>query len=204
MIIVLDYGCGNVNAFINSFKRLNISAKVGSKIKDVEGAKKIILPGVGSFDHVMQSFNRSGLRSIVERKVIGDNIDILGVCSGMQIFASSSEEGKEKGLDWIEGSVKLFKTDKINYKTKLPHMGWNTVNPKKNLLFEKIKDDSRFYFVHSYYFNNENNEHQIAKTKYGDIFTSAVNKKNIYGVQFHPEKSHDNGQRLLYNFANLN
>ena len=203
MIAIIDYGCGNTYAFINAFKRLNMPAIVAKNVDELESANKIVLPGVGSFDYVMQSFNSSGLRSIVEKKVIEENINVLGVCAGMQIFAEESDEGNEKGLGWVKGKIRLFDTASIKHKTKLPHMGWNTIMSKKSLLFNEINDESRFYFVHSYYFDNSNNEDMISTTNYGGIFTSSVNKNNIYGVQFHPEKSHQNGLQLLKNFAEL-
>ena len=201
MIAVLDYGCGNTYAFINAFKHLNIPAFVANKVKDLNNVKKIILPGVGSFDYVMKNFNDSGLREIVEKKVIIEGVDVLGVCAGMQIFARESEEGIEKGLCWIKGKVRLFDSSKINYKSKLPHMGWNTINPKKSSFFDNINNNSRFYFVHSYYFDNEDDEDAISTTLYGSKFTSSIKKNNIYGVQFHPEKRHLNGLQLLKNFS---
>jgi imidazole glycerol-phosphate synthase subunit HisH len=203
MIAVIDYGCGNTHAFINAFKRLNIPANVVRSVAEVEKANKIVLPGVGSFDYVMNSFNKSGLREAVEKKVIEENVSVLGVCAGMQIFAEESDEGNEKGLGWVKGKIRLFDTVSIKHKTKLPHMGWNTIRPKKSLLFNEINDGSRFYFVHSYYFYNSNNEDMISTSNYGGIFTSSVNKNNIYGVQFHPEKSHQSGLQLLRNFAIL-
>jgi len=203
MIAIIDYGCGNTYAFINVFKRLNISVVVAKTVNEVENAEKIVLPGVGSFDYVMNSFNNSGLREIVEQKVIAEGVDVLGVCSGMQIFAEASDEGSEKGLGWIKGKIRLFDTAKIQHATKLPHMGWNTIKPQKSLLFQNLDEDSRFYFVHSYYFDNHNPENMISTTHYAGTFTSAVNINNIYGVQFHPEKSHQNGLKLLQNFAEL-
>ena len=203
MIAIIDYGCGNTYAFINAFKRLNMPAIVAKNVDELESANKIVLPGVGSFDYVMQSFNSSGLRRVVEKKVIEDNISVLGVCAGMQIFAEESDEGNEKGLGWVNGKIRLFDTRNIKHETKLPHMGWNTIMPKNSLLFNKINDESRFYFVHSYYFDNSKDEDMISTTNYGGIFTSSINKNNIYGVQFHPEKSHKNGLQLLKNFAEL-
>lgn len=203
MIAIINYGCGNTYAFINAFKRLNVPAMVAKTVGEVENAEKIVLPGVGSFDYVMQSFNSSGLRGIVEKKVIEENICVLGVCAGMQIFADSSEEGNEKGLGWIKGNVRLFDTSKIKHTTKLPHMGWNTIKPHNSYLLKGLSNDSRFYFVHSYYFDNHFDENIISTTDYGTTFTSGVNKNNIYGVQFHPEKSHQNGLMFLKNFAEL-
>ena len=123
MIAIIDYGCGNLNAFTNSFKRLNVKSKIISKSEDLDGIKKIILPGVGSFDYVIKSFNNSGLREMVEKKVINDKIDVLGVCAGMQIMANSSEEGKETGLGWIAGKVKLIKKEKL--KAQLNYLIWD-------------------------------------------------------------------------------
>ena len=203
MISIIDYGCGNTNAFINAFKRLNVPAIIASSVAEVEKSKKIILPGVGSFDYVMNNFNNSGLRDAVERKVLIEKIDVIGVCAGMQIFAESSEEGNQKGLGWIKGEIRLFNTDKIPHKTKLPHMGWNKIFPKQVPLFDGLNELSRFYFVHSYYFKNRYPENTISTTDYAGTFTSAVNLNNIYGVQFHPEKSHRNGLQLLKNFAKL-
>ncbi len=203
MIAIINYGCGNINAFINAFKRLNIPAVVAETIDQVEGASKIILPGVGSFDYVMKSFNISGLREIVEKKVVEDKVNVLGVCAGMQIFSDSSEEGNEKGLGWIKGVTRLFDTSKIKDITKLPHMGWNTIRPHKSSLLKGLNNHSRFYFVHSYFFDNYFDENIISTTDYGITFTSAVNNENIYGVQFHPEKSHQNGLTLLKNFSEL-
>ena len=203
MIAVIDYGCGNTHAFINAFRRLNVVANIARTVCEVEKAKKIVLPGVGSFDYVMSNFNKSGLRDIVEQKVLVEKIDVLGICAGMQIFADARDEGNENGLSWIKGKIQLFNTNKITQKTKLPHMGWNTINPKRIPLFEGVNAQSRFYFVHSYYFDTHCVDDVISTTNYAGLFTSAVNKNNIYGVQFHPEKSHDNGQQILKNFADL-
>lgn len=203
MITIVDYGCGNIRAFLNAFTRLNIPVKVATQAADLRDATKIILPGVGAFDFVMQSFNQSGMRELVEEKVLHQNVPVLGICAGMQILADSSEEGTEKGLSWIPGKVKLFDVSKIPYVTKTPHMGWNEIAPNDPQLFQEIENHSRYYFVHSYYFEPEKEEHSIATTSYGINFSSAVRNKNIFGVQFHPEKSHSNGLQLLKNFAML-
>ena len=189
--------------FLNVFTRLNIPVSVASSIDDVKEASKIILPGVGAFDFVMQSFNNSGLRDIVEKKVLLDKVPVLGICAGMQILADSSDEGIEKGLSWIPGQVKLFDLTKIPFKTKVPHMGWNEIIPNESQLFKNISAGSRFYFVHSYYFENLYEEDSIAKCHYGYEFSASVSRDNIYGVQFHPEKSHNNGMTLLKNFSEL-
>jgi imidazole glycerol-phosphate synthase subunit HisH len=203
MITIVDYGCGNIRAFVNVFSRLNIPVKVANSKKQIENATRIILPGVGAFDYVMQSFNKSGLREIVEKKVLLDKVPVLGICAGMQIMANSSEEGKEDGLGWIPGKVKMFDLSKIPYVTKNPHMGWNEIIPVETSLFCDIPDGSRFYFVHSYYFEEDNSINAIAQTNYGINFTSAINNSNVFGTQFHPEKSHSNGMQLLKNFASI-
>ena len=143
------------------------------------------------------------MRDAIEERVFINEVDVLGVCAGMQIFANKSEEGNERGLGWIDGEVKLFDSKKIDQDTKLPHMGWNTVETSKVSLFKGIPKKSLFYFVHSYFYENSDHTNRIGSSNYGIQFTSAINKNNIYGVQFHPEKSHDNGQKLLQNFANL-
>ena len=203
MITIIDYGCGNIRAFLNVFTRLNVPVVVATKASDVIDASRIILPGVGAFDFVMQSFNNSGMRDIVERKVLLDKVPVLGVCAGMQILADSSDEGVEKGLSWIPGTVRMFDIDKVPYVTKIPHMGWNDINPVDSKLFMNLPAGSRFYFVHSYYYDPMSVQHSIATSNYGSDFSCAVAKENIYGVQFHPEKSHGNGLTLLKNFAEL-
>lgn len=203
MITIIDYGCGNTHAFVNVFKRLNIESKIAGSCSDLNGCTKIILPGVGAFDHVMTQFNSSGMRDEVEKKVLVEGISVLGVCAGMQILADRSDEGTESGLGWIGGQVKKFDISTISFRTKLPHMGWNEISHNGNQLFQAISPGSRFYFVHSYYFECNSKKHSIASTDYGVPFTSAVNKANIFGVQFHPEKSHSDGQQLMKNFASL-
>jgi imidazole glycerol-phosphate synthase subunit HisH len=203
MIAIIDYGCGNIRAFENVFKKLNVSIKVVSQENELADVTGLILPGVGAFDFVMQSFNQSGMRDCVERKIIDDKIPVLGVCAGMQIMAHASEEGKEAGLGWIAGTVKHFETTQIPYSTKVPHMGWNTIHPEPSKIFSGIATGALYYFVHSYYFSPELSESVIATSNYGGNFASAVANENIYGVQFHPEKSHSAGIGLLKNFSEL-
>jgi len=205
MIGILDYGLGNIRAFANIYKSLDISHKIITTNKQLVGIKKIILPGVGAFDDAMVKFNESGLRDNVEKMVLNENVPILGVCVGLQMLGHSSEEGKEKGLGWIDANIKIFDTLNIRHSTKLPHMGWNTIEIKSNeeLLFKNLNNKDRFYFLHSYYFKCNNSDNSIAQTYYGDNFTSAAKSNNIFGVQFHPEKSLINGEKLLYNFSQL-
>ena len=204
MIGVIDYGLGNIKAFLNVYKKLNIPATKIKNKKDFEKISKVILPGVGSFDQAMNKLNNSGLRDELENKVLHHNIPILGICVGMQMLADSSEEGSLNGLGWINGNVKKFDITNIPYKTKIPHMGWNNIIPNEsNLIMKGFNNDSKFYFLHSYYFECKNEKNIISETYYGEKFSSAINKKNIFGVQFHPEKSHNNGVNLLKNFYYL-
>jgi len=204
MITIIDYGLGNIRAFVNVYERLNIKTKIARVGEDIKDATKIILPGVGAFDYAMSQLNASGMRDELEKQVLENKVPVVGICVGMQILAKSSDEGKLPGLGWIDGDVKLFDTDKIPYKTRLPHMGWNSISPvKDNLLLDGFDNESRFYFLHSYYFVCNKQEEVISTTEYGITYASAVNCDNIYGIQFHPEKSHSNGIQLLHNFAKI-
>ncbi|PKP05688.1 MAG: imidazole glycerol phosphate synthase subunit HisH [Bacteroidetes bacterium HGW-Bacteroidetes-5] len=204
MITIIDYGLGNIRAFVNVYERLNIKTKIARIGNDIKGATKIILPGVGAFDYAMSQLNASGMRHELEKQVLENNIPVVGICVGMQILAKSSDEGKLPGLGWIDAKVQLFDTSKIPYKTRLPHMGWNSISPvKTNPLLSGFNNESRFYFLHSYYFVCNNKDDIISTTEYGISYASAINSNNIYGIQFHPEKSHSNGIQLLNNFAKI-
>jgi glutamine amidotransferase len=204
MITVIDYGLGNILAFLNAYKRLDIPAKVAKTSSELEGATKLILPGVGAFDHAMELLQRSGMRQTLDDMVLERSVPVLGICVGMQILASASDEGQLHGLSWIDGRVKKFDTTLFSHRTQLPHMGWNDVMPvTRSGLFAGLENDARFYFLHSYYFHCADREHVLAQTDYGITFSCAVHFKNIYGVQFHPEKSHHYGALLLKNFAEL-
>lgn len=204
MITLIDYGVGNINAFANVYKRLNIETKIAKTAEDLQFAEKIILPGVGSFDYAMDRLNRSGMRDRLDELVLGDKIPVVGICVGMQMMANRSDEGSSEGLKWIDADVLKFDPALIKYVTKLPHMGWNDVIPTKpNKLFTSLEKDSLFYFLHSYYFKCNSSEDTIAVSDYGELFTAAVNHENVYGIQFHPEKSHHYGEILLNNFAQL-
>jgi len=204
MITIINYGLGNISAFKNVYNRLNIPVKIATSNEELAGAKKIILPGVGAFDHAMKLLQESGMRDLLDDLVMKQKVPVMGICVGMQILAKSSEEGSLPGLSWIDGLVKKFDASKISHKTKFPHMGWNTIKPEKgNSLLTGFTEESKFYFLHSYYFACEQPENSIATTEYGIRFDCAVNKDNIFGVQFHPEKSHNNGIELLHNFAKL-
>lgn len=204
MIGIVDYGLGNIKAFLNVYNRLNIPAKIVIKPNDLIDISKIVLPGVGAFDHAMTQLNQSGLRDDLERLVFKYSIPVIGICVGMQMLAENSDEGELPGLGWIKGCVKKFDVDFIPYKTKLPHMGWNTIKIlNNNELFSGFNSEEKFYFLHSFYFDALNSNNVITSTTYGKEFASSVANKNIYGVQFHPEKSHNNGVNLLKNFASI-
>lgn len=203
MIKIVDYGVGNVLAFQNVYKRLNIDVGIARNPEELHGATKLILPGVGSFDHAMQLLQQSGMRQPLDELVLRLGVPVLGICVGMQILASGSDEGQAAGLGWIAGRVKHFGSLQRR-DLQIPHMGWNDVKPVTDSpLFKELESGARFYFLHSYYFECERQQDAAALSSYGADFCSAVRRENIYGVQFHPEKSHHFGTQLLKNFAEL-
>jgi len=202
MIHVIDYGLGNVQAFLTLYKHLGIKAHRAKTAADLINVKKIILPGVGAFDHAMTLLNQSGMRPTLEQLVLHDKIPVLGICVGMQILANTSEEGTLPGLGWLSGTVKSFKSNPQAATLPLPHMGWNDVKPQANAsLFTGLEADARFYFLHSYFFAPDNVNHSSGVANYGTDFSCAVSAGHVHGVQFHPEKSHHFGTQLLKNFA---
>jgi glutamine amidotransferase len=203
MIAVIDYGLGNVQAFLDIYKRLNLPAYAAKSAEELIGASRFILPGVGAFDWAMQSLDNSGMRPTLESLVIKGGLPVLGVCVGMQMLANRSDEGDRDGLGWIPGEIKRFDEANFEQLPHLPHMGWNDVSvAQNNPLLEKITEP-QFYFLHSYYFEPREMACAVGATEYGGEFTSVVAKDNIYGTQFHPEKSHHWGVSLLKNFAEL-
>ena len=204
MIHIIDYGLGNVQAFQTVYNRLGINTVRAKTTADLQHAKKIILPGVGAFDHAMDLLNQSGMRPTLEQLVLKDKVPVLGICVGMQILANSSEEGKQPGLGWIPGTVTSFKSHAQSAALPMPHMGWNDITPHpKQPLFKGLETDARFYFLHSYFYAPKDPQHLSAVTSYGLDFGCAVSADTIHGVQFHPEKSHHFGTTLLKNFAEL-
>ena len=204
MITIIDYGVGNIFAFQNVYKRLDIPTKIAKTHEDLLDAKKLILPGVGSFDYAMGQLNASGMREKLDELVLEKKVPVIGICVGMQMMGNRSDEGKLEGLKWIDSEILKFDENLIRQRTKLPHMGWNDVMPINNHpLFKGLEKKAIFYFLHSFYFKCNNPIESIAISDYGISFSSAVNRDNIYGIQFHPEKSHQYGEKLLHNFSNL-
>ena len=204
MITIIDYGVGNISAFQNVYKRLDIPTQIAKSVEDLQEVEKLILPGVGAFDNSMSQLNQSGMRERLDELVLVQKIPVIGICVGMQMMGLQSDEGQLEGLKWIDANIRKFDESTLHQRTKLPHMGWNDVFPKNaHPLFEGLEKDSIFYFLHSYYFECNNKEDILATSDYGVSFTSAAHHDNIFGIQFHPEKSHQYGEKLLHNFAKL-
>jgi imidazole glycerol-phosphate synthase subunit HisH len=201
-VTLVHYGLGNVQAFIHIYRRLNITLEVATTVAQLKHAKRLILPGVGSFDWAMARLNSCGMRDALDEAVIERKIPVLGVCVGMQMMAEFSDEGEEPGLGWIKGDVRIFESS-IEKKLPLPHMGWNDVAPiTTKCLFSGIAVP-KYYFLHSYCMVPTDDTDWLATTTYGNHFVSAVRRDNVFGTQFHPEKSHNWGIGLLRNFARL-
>ena len=204
MITIVDCGVGNLGSLLNMMKKIGVETIVSSRLPDIEKAEKLILPGVGSFDSGIKNLDNSGMIPILNRRVIEEKIPLLGVCLGMQLLTKKSEEGKLSGLGWIDAETVKFEFNENRKDFKIPHMGWGLVNLKKDsALFRQMYQPAKFYFAHSYHVICYDKENILASTDYGYEFTSVVQKKNIFGVQFHPEKSHKYGLRLLDNFVKL-
>jgi imidazole glycerol-phosphate synthase subunit HisH len=204
MISIIDYGVGNVKAFLNIYNKLGHRAHLAKTVEDLVGSTKIILPGVGHFDYAMTKFLDSGLGETVNDLVLNKKIPVAGICVGMQMLARKSEEGSMMGLGWMESDVVKFDTEKIDFRPHLPHMGWNDVEIVKNdKIMAGFPTTSKFYFLHSYFMACDNEGDVIATSKYGSTFSCIVNHENIYGIQCHPEKSHGFGINFLNNFAKL-
>lgn len=183
------------------FRRIGAKASIASDQDEVRRAEKLLLPGVGAFDTAMAKINSSGLAEILDRKVRVEGVPILGICLGMQLLTRGSEEGELPGFGWVAAAAHRFPASQ---KIKVPHMGWNVVAPSNTCsLIRDLPEESRFYFVHSYYVKVDNSENSILKATHGVTFDAAIHHKNIYGAQFHPEKSHKFGMRILDNFARL-
>lgn len=203
MIRIVDYGVGNIQAFMTLFKRLDISAQRSSSPESLEGASHLVLPGVGHFDHAMQCLNDSGMRPALEDLVLNNKVPVLGVCVGMQMLAAGSDEGMLPGLNWIPGRVRAFADNPQSSHLPLPHMGWNLIQPRDGarLFSAGFDDPPQFYFLHSFYFDPQDKADVAATAHYGFDFDAVVSRGHIHGVQCHPEKSHHWGAQLLKNFA---
>lgn len=203
MIGIIDYGVGNIKAFANIYKNLNMEYTIVKNVEDLEYVSKLILPGVGSFDHAMESLLNSGMKEKLDELVLEKKVPVIGICVGMQMLANSSEEGTITGLGWIDAQVKKFDKNIIK-NAPLPHMGWNDLHiSKESSLFNNLEEKPTFYYLHSFYFDCNNDNDIIGTVIYGHEFTCMVQHENIYGIQCHPEKSHHNGMQLLKNFGEL-
>lgn len=203
MIGIVDYGLGNVQAFANIYRRLGISAEPVRNAAELAAADRLILPGVGAFDWAMERLEGSGMLDMLNRRVLGDRVPVLGVCVGMQMMARRSEEGARAGLGWVAADVLRFDTSGFAQRTHLPHMGWNDVAPlAHDSIFQGLAAP-QFYFLHSYFVHPDEATDILAQATYGTTFACAIRHNNIVATQFHPEKSHQWGVRLLQNFAEV-
>jgi glutamine amidotransferase len=205
MIRIVDYGVGNIQAFLNLFKRLGVDARRADTPEALSDAVRLVLPGVGHFDHAMQRLNDSGMRPKLEELVLGAQVPVVGICVGMQMLASGSDEGCLPGLNWVPARVRAFASQRQSSALPMPHMGWNDLQPHgHSKLFSKGFDDgAQFYFLHSYFFDAEDKQDVAATASYGLDFDAVVSRGHIHGVQCHPEKSHHWGEQLLKNFVEL-
>lgn len=203
MIAIIDYGMGNIASILNMFKRIGNRDVLLTKDADqILKADKILLPGVGAFDNGMKNLNESGLIPLLNKKALEDKVPVLGICLGMQLLTRGSEEGIEKGLGWIAADTKKFIFPESS-ELKIPHMGWNYISVKKQSPLISPEDKKKFYFVHSYYVKCDDPQDVLATCDYGFEFDCMVQNNNIFGAQFHPEKSHKFGMELFENFSKL-
>lgn len=201
MITIINYGIGNLGSVFNMFKKIGAEAKITEDLKEIEKAEKILLPGVGAFDTAMQKIHDMGLFSLLNYKVLEEQTPTLGICLGMQLLTDESDEGSLPGFGWIPAKTIAFKKEN---NLKVPHMGWNLVEVNQNNpLVKDLPEESRFYFVHSFYVQCKDDQNSLLKTTYDVKFDSAIWKDNIYGAQFHPEKSHKFGMKIFDNFNKL-
>jgi len=202
MITIIDYGAGNLGSIANTLKKVGAESEITDDLEKIYKAKKIILPGVGAFDKAMEKLTDTELRKVINDKAQKEKVPFLGICLGMQLLGSGSDEGELPGLNWIPAYTHKFSF--ADNKLKVPHMSWNDVRIlKQNELFQDFDDLPSFYFSHSYFVLAENADNIVATTDYGVTFHSVIQKDNIYGAQFHAEKSHKHGMKLFENFANL-
>ncbi|MBN2663714.1 MAG: imidazole glycerol phosphate synthase subunit HisH [Bacteroidales bacterium] len=202
MLTIIDYKAGNVRSIQNMLKKIGIKSIISDKISDIENAEKLILPGVGHFDYGMEQLEKSGLIEILNKKVLIDKTPILGICLGVQLMTKSSEEGTKNGLGWFDALTIKFDKSRMQNGNKIPHMSWAEIDYNKNSkLFSNFTEVPRFYFVHSYHLQTNIESEILAKANYGYDFVAALERENIIGTQFHPEKSHKFGMQILRNFV---
>jgi len=200
VITIVDYNTGNLGSIHNMLKKLGFESRISADPQVIAAAEKLILPGVGAFDAGMEHLEAAGLVPVLNKRVRENRVPVLGICLGMQLMAKSSAEGRRPGLGWIDAEVLRFEPG--GRALKVPHMGWNRVHPvRTSPLTEGLPEEPRFYFVHSYFVRCRRQEDVVLTTLYGDSFHSAFATGNVYGVQFHAEKSHKFGMALLANFA---
>jgi len=204
MIIIVDYGVGNLGSIANMFKKIGVPATISSDPTIIETADKLILPGIGAFDAGMAKLNERGFVPVLNHLVLDKKIPVLGHCLGLQLMTRSSEEGQLNGLGWFNAETLRFKFDESQFMLKVPHMGWNTLDIcQPHPLLSKLEEGSRYYFVHSFYVESKEPDTVLATTDYGGPFHSVLARGNIMGAQFHPEKSHKFGMRILKNFSEM-
>ncbi|HEY4935130.1 MAG TPA: imidazole glycerol phosphate synthase subunit HisH [Puia sp.] len=201
MLTIVDYGVGNLLSVQNMLKKAGVISIISNKADEIANASKLLLPGMGAFDNCMEKLDGSGLRQIIEQKAMKEKIPVLGICVGLQMFMERSEEGKLPGLCWIKGSVIRFKPEKMQERQKVPNMGWHEIILKKDSRLLQNLEDSRFYFAHSFHVQPDEIKEELMTAQYGYEFTVGIEKDNLVGVQFHPEKSHRFGMQLLKNFG---
>ena len=199
-IVIVDYKVGNLGSIQNMLKKIGVASEISGDADRIRAAHKLILPGVGAFDPGMDHLRHSGLVEVLEERVKGAGVPILGICLGMQLMTRGSAEGRRPGLGWIDADSLLF--EPRDPALKVPHMGWNRVLPTRpSELTDELPPEARFYFVHSYFVRCHDPQDVLLTTRHGENFHSAFHRANIWGVQFHPEKSHRFGMALLQNFA---
>ena len=201
MIAIIDYGVGNLKSFYNMFNKLGVDSIITSDIGEIKAADRYVLSGVGSFDYGIKSLRNCSFFDALEKEVLVEKKPVLGICLGMQMLTNSSEEGLEKGLGWLDAQTVRFDLEQKDL--PIPHMGWNSVEANDASTLFKELDQNRFYFVHSYHVVCNNPLNALALSNYGEVFTCSISDGNIFGVQFHPEKSHKFGMQLLRNFEEL-
>lgn len=203
-IVVVDYGMGNLHSVFNKFRKMGLDCCISASQEAIEKADTLILPGVGHYGRAMDKLRRLDLLSLLNDRVLGEHIPVIGICLGMQLFMEHSQEGDVAGLGWLKGTTVRFKLDEQQPGFKVPHIGWNSVEPvRQHPICEGLGEEDLFYFVHSFHVCLADPTDALHQTTYGYSFTSAVQRDNLFGFQYHPEKSQDAGMKIFRNFINL-